>query len=221
MAGIDYTRQRDWFDPDRTDAAATIVGCGGIGSFTALALAKLGVRRLTLQDYDTVEGHNLPNQMFLPRDIGIPKVTALAQGILDHGGPEVATIIAPLQQGVPLSTVTISALDSMEARAALWQLVRMKVACNLFLDARLGGEHIVLYAVNPVSIEDVEGYERTLHSDDEGVELPCTARSIIDVGFVVGSLIARSVRMHYAHQELPRITYLNQHTLDIMKGGWL
>jgi hypothetical protein len=120
----------------------------------------------------------------------------------------------------PLSDVVLSALDSMEARADLWKLVKYKTACKLFLDARLAGQYIVLYAVNPCSPTDVVGYEATLHSDDEALELSCTARSIIDVGFAVSSLITRAVRRHYAHDEVERMVYLDQSTLDIFKGGW-
>ncbi len=217
---LDYTRQRAWFDPDKTDAAATIVGCGGIGSFAAFALAKLGVQRLWLQDYDVVDEHNVPNQLYATDQIGQSKVEALAMTLAVFGGSTIDYTTDPLSHGVALSDVTISALDSMAARAALWEQVKYKTACRLFLDARLGGEHVILYAVNPVRPSDVDGYERTLYSDDEASELPCTARSIVDVGFAVGSLITRAVRRHYAHETPEPTVYLNQQTLDIFKGGW-
>lgn len=216
---MDYTRQRDWFNPDQMQASVTIVGCGGIGSFAAFALAKLGVQRLALVDHDTVDEHNVPNQMFAPATIGQPKVQALADWLPVYG-PEIDPHDARLQDGVPLNDIVVSALDSMEARADLWQQVKYKLACKLFLDARLGGEHVILYAVNPINPDDVEGYERTLYSDEEASELPCTGRSIIDVGFAVASLITRSVRKHYAHEELDKTVYLNQSTLDIFKSGW-
>lgn len=221
---MDYTRQRDWFDPDRTNAAATIVGCGGIGSFTAFALAKLGVQRLTLLDRDVVDEHNVPNQMFAETLIGLPKVGALA-GLINswdvgRNPDRITPLYQDLNDGVPLSPVVISALDSMKARAELWQQVRMKPACKLFLDGRLGGQHIVLYAVNPTLPSDVAAYEATLHSDSEGLDLPCTAKSVIDVGFAIASLITRAVRLHYSHAEIPRMTYYNVETLTIHQGGW-
>lgn len=223
---MDFTRQRDWFDPSRINAACTIVGAGGIGSFTALALAKLGIQRLNLVDFDDVEPHNIPNQLFGLRQAGGTKVGSLREtisyyaGAEDEGGPVVVEHEQPLQDGIPLAPVVISALDSMEARADLWQQVRYKFNVGLFLDGRLGGQSVVLYAVNPTNPVDVDGYEATLHSDDEGLELPCTARSIIDVGFAVASLITRATRRHFTHQEVDHVTYLNQETLTIMKGAW-
>lgn len=217
---MDYTRQRAWFDPSTTNAAATIVGCGGIGSFAAFALAKLGVQTLKLVDFDTVSEHNIPNQLFEPAQLGELKVSALAENISSATGIHPTAIDAPLQDGIPRSPIVVSALDSMTARAELWKQIRYKLDVKLFLDGRLGGEHVVLYSVNPSNPTDIAGYEATLHSDADGKDLPCTARSIIDVGFAVGSLITRAVRRYYAHEPATPMVYLNQQTLDIFKGGW-
>jgi molybdopterin-synthase adenylyltransferase len=216
----DYTRQRAWFDPGTINAAATVVGCGGIGSFAAFALAKLGVQTLNLLDFDTVDELNIPNQMFAPEQLGQPKVTALASTIRAATGCQPTTIQAALETGIPRAPIIVSALDSMAARAELWKQIRYRLEVKLLLDGRLGGEHIVLYSVDPSNPTDISGYEAMLHSDTDGEDLPCTARSIIDVGFAVGSLITRAARRHYAHQPTTPIVYLNQETLRVFKGGW-
>lgn len=231
MTDIDYTRQRDFFDPEKVDARVTIVGCGGIGSFTGVALAKLGVREFKLVDFDHVEAHNVPNQFFYPAQVGMSKVDALAETISDTAGaiitgrgspgPCVMPYEQSLQAGLPLSPIVISALDSMSARADLWNLVKNKLDCKLFLDGRLGAENVLLYAANPTLPSDQRGYEATLHTDAEGVDLPCTGRAIIDVGFAIGSLMTRAVRRYYAGEPHTPITYLNQQTLEIQKGDWL
>lgn len=220
---MDYTRQRDWFDPDKTQAAATIVGCGGIGSFTALALAKLGVQRLNLVDFDEVDAHNIPNQLFAKWQEGTLKVAALHALLLDLTGIDadgITCLDKPLQDGIPRAPVVISALDSMTARADLWEQVRYKLDVKLFLDGRLAGESVLLYAVDPTNPTDVKGYEGTLHSDEEGSDQPCTARSIIDVGFAIGSLMTRAVRRHYAGKPREAGVYLDQANLNIYKFGW-
>jgi molybdopterin-synthase adenylyltransferase len=216
----DYTRQRAWFDPGAINATATVVGCGGIGSFTAFSLAKLGVQTLNLVDFDTVDEHNIPNQMFTPDQLGEPKVTALASMIRAATGCQPTTVQAALEAGIPRAPIVVSALDSMAARAELWKQIRYRLDVKLFLDGRLGGENIVLYSVDPSNPTDVGGYEGTLHSDADGEDLPCTARSIIDVGFAIASLITRAVRRHYAHQPATPVVYLNQETLGMFNGGW-
>ena len=56
-----------------------VVGCGGLGSTTAIALAALGARNLSLIDGDRVEPSNLNRLVWAgDRDVGTPKVTALA-----------------------------------------------------------------------------------------------------------------------------------------------
>jgi len=219
---IDYVRQRDFFDPEKVNARVTIVGCGGIGSFTGVALAKLGVREFRLVDFDTVEAHNIPNQMFWPDQIGRQKVHALDVNIGGFNPDATCECIdKPLQDGVPISPIVISALDSMQARAELWEQVKGKFDCKLFLDGRLGGENVLLYAANPALPSDQKGYEATLHSDADGIDLPCTGRAIIDVGFAIASLMTRAVRKHYAGEPSTPITYLNQATLGVEKGDWL
>jgi molybdopterin/thiamine biosynthesis adenylyltransferase len=224
VTDIDYTRQRSWFDPNEHRAEVTIVGCGGIGSFTAFALAKLGVQQLRLLDFDTVEEHNIPNQMFEPDQVGQTKAMSLAEAIFAvTSTTEVATYEQRISDGVPLSRVVISALDSMEARDELWRAVKLKPQVDLLLDGRLAGQKVVLYAACPMDMADIAGYEATLYSDDEAEQDSCTARSIIDVGFGIASLMTRAVRKYYAEglDSLDKITYLNQNTLDILKGGWI
>ena len=56
-----------------------VAGCGGLGSNAALALARAGVGKLILVDFDKVEESNLNRQQFLQKDIGVEKVKALAE----------------------------------------------------------------------------------------------------------------------------------------------
>ena len=58
-------------------AAVGIAGLGGLGSAVAIALARVGVGRLVLADFDVVEPSNLNRQQYFVRQIGIPKVEAL------------------------------------------------------------------------------------------------------------------------------------------------
>lgn len=58
-----------------------IAGCGGLGSNCAVALARVGIGRLVLVDFDVVEPSNLNRQYFFRKQIGVPKVDALSENI--------------------------------------------------------------------------------------------------------------------------------------------
>lgn len=58
-----------------------IAGCGGLGSNCAIALARLGIGKLVIADFDIVNPSNLNRQYFFLNQIGLPKVEALKTNI--------------------------------------------------------------------------------------------------------------------------------------------
>ncbi len=60
-------------------ACVGIAGVGGLGSTVAIALARIGVGRLIVADFDVVEPSNLNRQQFFVDQIGQPKVEALKE----------------------------------------------------------------------------------------------------------------------------------------------
>ena len=62
-----------------------VVGCGRSGSLAASALARLGVRELTLIDPDAIEPHNLGEmEVINDADLGRPKAETLAWRLRDQ-----------------------------------------------------------------------------------------------------------------------------------------
>lgn len=61
--------------------SVAIAGCGGLGSNCAIALARTGIGKLILVDFDKVEEINLNRQYFFHHQIGQPKVYALKDNI--------------------------------------------------------------------------------------------------------------------------------------------
>ncbi|GAG53280.1 unnamed protein product, partial [marine sediment metagenome] len=66
---------------DISDANFQILGCGGIGSYTAINLAKMGGVNFNLYDMDTVEDVNVGVSAFGISDINYYKVGALSAAI--------------------------------------------------------------------------------------------------------------------------------------------
>jgi hypothetical protein len=67
------------------DASVCILGCGGTGNILVQHLVSCGVKNFTLIDGDRVEQSNFNRQFcFDNADLGVPKVEALKQYILDR-----------------------------------------------------------------------------------------------------------------------------------------
>ncbi len=59
-----------------------IAGAGGLGSNVAVALARAGVGRLVVADFDRVEPSNLNRQQYYVDQVGLTKVEALRENLL-------------------------------------------------------------------------------------------------------------------------------------------
>jgi molybdopterin/thiamine biosynthesis adenylyltransferase len=213
---MDLSRQTDLVDAEALEAPITLIGCGGIGSFTALALAKMGCVHLTIFDDDLVEEHNIPNQLYRLNDIGHPKVERLAEIIKSFTG--VGIVARPQRvQSQRLQGIVVSGVDSMEARRRIWdRSIRFKAGVTAYIDARMGAEVSRLYTVRPQDPDHVRFYEKTLYSDDEALQLPCTAQAIVYTGLGIASLVAGQVKRVAMGETCKREIIFDQKTLTFL-----
>lgn len=65
------------------DSSVSVAGLGGIGSNTAVMLARAGVGNLHLADFDVVDITNLNRQAYAARHIGMKKTEAIKEIITD------------------------------------------------------------------------------------------------------------------------------------------
>ncbi len=99
-----------------------IAGVGGLGSNAAVALARAGIGRLILVDFDKVEERNLDRQYYFINQIGKLKVEALKENIIRLNlKVEVSTINQKLEKNnmeKPFKDVdvVIEALDNAETK---------------------------------------------------------------------------------------------------------
>ncbi|TAK54029.1 MAG: ThiF family adenylyltransferase [Bacteroidetes bacterium] len=188
-----FTRQLDVFDPAQISMSVTIIGAGATGSFTALTLAKMGVRNISVYDFDTVEEHNLPNQFYRTCDLGKPKVIALREIIEQFEG---ISIIARNEKykGQRLQGIVIVAVDSMDTRIHIWKFAKQNPDVKLFIDSRMGLEVIRLYSFDPNDFYGCKEYESTLYPSSEAIEVRCTAKTIMYTVLSIASLLSNQVK---------------------------
>ncbi len=213
---MDLYRQQDLIEPDQLDLPITVVGCGGIGSFVVLALAKMGCRAISVWDDDRVEPHNIPNQAYRVADVRRLKVEALADLVRDVAGVPLA-IHAERVREQRLQGLVVSAVDTMAARREIWlRAVRHRAAVPLYLDARMGAEVARILTVRPADPDDIRRYEATLYDDLEAVVLPCSAQAIVYTGFSIAALVAGQIKKFLTGEPLKGELILDHKTMTFV-----
>ena len=110
-----------------------IAGLGGLGSAIAIALARIGVGKLILVDFDVVEPSNLNRQQYFIHQIGMPKVEALQKNIaMINPYVKIETFLEKLDRNnmeriFKEAEVVVEAFDRAEEKAMLINAVSEKM----------------------------------------------------------------------------------------------
>lgn len=202
-----------------------IIGAGSIGSYTAFALTKMGVEQLTIMDFDTVEEHNIPNQLFRTSDIGGFKTVAIKDIIkrftnasinIDSNEFEFNNTIPSIKfspMSLAKNTIIISAVDSMKVRKEILEFSKKHKAA-LFIDARMGKLAVNIYNIDPKSPKEFKDYMETWFPDEKAEKIPCTQRGIIFPVMTCASIICNIIKRHI-NREKQNKHYLIDYTNDI------
>lgn len=116
---MNLSKSYEVFKPEAHSERIHIIGCGSVGSAVAELLARAGLTNITLWDFDTVEEHNIANQMFTSMDVGRPKVEAVRDMILAINPDEAKDKIRIKPkgwQGETLNGYVFLCVDSIELR---------------------------------------------------------------------------------------------------------
>lgn len=108
-----------------------VVGCGAVGSFAIEALARSGVGRLVLVDFDRVEETNINRQLFaLSSTVGRPKVDVAAARVRDINPDIRVDALDMFFDGNAQIDITpdfvIDAIDTVDAKIALYRWCRAR-----------------------------------------------------------------------------------------------
>lgn len=195
MKKADYQRQTGIVDiQEFRDNSIAIVGCGAIGSYVATSLAKMGLTKFCLYDFDKVEPHNLPNQFFKEKDIGKLKVDATIDAMFDFNRDvEIHAFRNKVEDAeFPLDAkIVISCVDDMETRKYIFNKCKKDV--QLFIDCRMGGLQGQIYSIDMTKKREIKNYEKTLFNNDEAAPERCTERSIIFTVLGIASMVCNQI----------------------------
>ena len=147
---MDLSKSYEYFQPEKDEARVHIVGCGSVGSTVAENLARSGVTKFTLWDFDIVEPHNIVNQMFKASDVGKPKVEALKEIILEiNPDAEPDIELKPKGwQGKLMSGYIFLCVDNIELRRKIVEMHMSSVYVKAVFDFRTRLEDAQHYAAD-------------------------------------------------------------------------
>ena len=210
MNDMRFLRQQDVVDAEKlANLQVTLIGLGSIGSVTGLYLAKMVVVKLTTFDSDIVDVHNVSNQAYGMSDVGLLKTDAFAV-LADNQTGVLPNTIGMQYDGRQLAGIVISAVDSMKSREMIWKSVRDQPQVQLYLDARMGLETLIVHAVRPQIKADRVAYTSTIVPDHHALQEPCTARTICYTPLMAASVVCNLVKRFINQEQLP-----SQITLDL------
>lgn len=185
------TRQMELIPLECLGTQITIIGAGAIGSFTALALAKMGFGNITVWDNDKIEVENMNCQFYRFSDIGRNKAEALRDLILMFTGITIQAVPARYEAGL-FPGVVISAVDNMAVRKTIWMNhVNRSPMTKIILDPRMGAESALLFAMSPMEPKDQKAYSNSLYTDEAAVQERCTAKATMYTACMLSGLVAQ------------------------------
>ncbi len=137
--------ERHGEDVQKKFSAATIALCGlgGLGSNIAISLARAGIGKLILIDFDKVDITNLHRQQYKANQIGMDKTDALSENLKEiapYIGIESHTVRITEDNAVELlkdADIICEAFDNAECKAMLTNLI-LETMPNKFLVAASG-----------------------------------------------------------------------------------
>ena len=161
----------DWFQQeDIQKKYIAVVGCGAIGNEVIKNLTLLGVGRIDVYDFDTIEIHNLTRSiLFRESDIGKYKSDVVAQRAMELD-PNIKVKSFPGEFWEKIGVekliqynVIISCVDNFETRLRINQLCVL--FSKNFINTGINSRHVIVETY-PLSINQAAGcYECNLPAD--------------------------------------------------------
>lgn len=199
-----YKRQQDIINANSLNAHSIVmVGAGGIGSPTVLALAKMGARHIDVIDFDTIEEHNIPNQFYPTSAIGKSKVETLAEVVQQFTDTEICTYKKKIEKPEDIQSIVeantnnivIAGPDNIDARKTTFAGITKNKNVKAYIDCRVTYPFLSLQVINPQSDADIERYMKTTNFEQkDAIPGKCTAQATIYTSFIAASFIAMCVR---------------------------
>lgn len=194
---MDLSKSYDFFKPEAVTQRIHIIGCGSVGSTVAELLARIGLTNITLYDFDRVEPHNIVNQMFTERQVGMEKVDATLE-LMNAINPECANSVTLMRAGYTkqkLAGYVFLCVDNIDLRRRIVEENKHNIFIKAMFDFRTrltdaqhyaadwSDEKMVEALLNSMNFSHEEAAEETpVSACHVTLAVPTTVRMICDIG---------------------------------------
>lgn len=219
----DYTKQMELIKPHEVDTRINVIGCGALGSWIVFFLLKMGFDQIHVYDFDIIEEHNLPNQMFAEEHIGAHKVSAMQLTYFKYFEDDEDRLFVHntkiTEDNCNLPGLTLCCVDSMASRKELYENMYKMGISDLWIEGRIGIFGAYIYTLSDKSKEVLDKYEETLYSDSEAEVSACgvSQTALPSAVNCASIMIMQLIEYLNGQKPLNKIEY-SIPWLDVMKG---
>lgn len=225
-----------WFDIIK-QLSFMIGGAGGIGSWTALLLARTGAN-IEIHDHDIVDSTNMGGQLYSNQYIGIPKVEAIRKIIHEFSGS--SSVYIYKDKITDISTphsFAIGAFDNMPARQNIFHIWKhayfnteftevfdrdrniIKIK-PILIDGRLLANQFQIFCITDESRIEEYALKYLFTDEESGERVACTFKQTSHVAAAIASKIVGFITNHimnciYEEDNLFNVPFFYEEYTDI------
>ena len=177
----DYSKQINLIDVSTFNKRINIIGCGATGSWLTFFLLKMGFKNIHVYDYDVIEEHNIPNQMFKESQIGNTKVDSIKKIYKSFFNDEdelkrltIHNTKITENNANALTDVVFCCVDDMLARKYIYEMCFKYGMTEYYSESRISIYGAYLYSLSKESSkEDREWYEGRFYENEDAEVSHC------------------------------------------------
>jgi len=177
-------------------------GVGGIGSWVALFLSRIGYD-IVIYDDDVFEEHNMGGQFVNKENVGQSKVQSIKTLVTNFGGTgRIMTYNSRFDDTSMGTKYMIAAFDNMAARKMMFDKwfehnSEYKNEDALFIDGRLLMEQMQIFCVTPFKTKAYR--DKHLFSDEEVPDAACSLQQTSHSAAMIASVMVGFFTNHIAN----------------------
>lgn len=208
----------------------SVMGLGGIGSWTALLTSRLNPKNINLFDQDIVEEVNMSGQLYSMNSVGSTKSREIANFIRSYSNYYVLDTYGNVTEHTNHSVIypiCICGFDSMDARRIAFNLWKDNATNSIsknkyvFIDGRLAAEEFQIYCISGDRQDLIDKYEKTaLFADSEAEQTQCSYKqtsfcAAMIASFII-SILVNSI-YNLTSPDIPRfVPYFTYYNAELM-----